>query len=184
MHPETLPAHSVTLGSSYFSSDESSEREAALCLDANYQQELTGAIASGYGRSHLTRENQAVYQAAYQTAKLAVRYARLYETPQALYDDLPLLWKQVGQAVSYRSAAHFCTWGRLCVNPNFYAIRRSRSLYGSSFWCGGFDGLCVGNFLTNQQCHTLIRPRHYEKGNNTSLCPSRTNLPAGNYKVF
>ncbi len=163
VHPETLPAHSVTLGSSYFSTDKSSEREAALCLDANYQQELTGATASGYGRSDLTRENQAVYQAAYQTAKLAVRYARLYETPQALYDDLPLLWKQVGQAVSYRHRQPTSVPGAGCVLTRTFMP--SDDPDRCTVVASGVGNLMVCLWdPTNQQCHTLIRPRHYEKG--------------------
>ena len=73
------------LGSTYFSQDKPLAPENTLCLDANYQQGLTGATADGYGHFLTLTENRKVHQTAYSAVKLITRYAALYPEAKSLH---------------------------------------------------------------------------------------------------
>src|SRR5262245_28521434 len=88
------------LGSTYFGSSKPLKKETTLCLDANYQNGLTGATADGYGSFSCLEENRKVQKAAYRTVQLAVRYAKFYPDAKSLLAEIPR-FEHLGIAVKY-----------------------------------------------------------------------------------
>jgi hypothetical protein len=148
------------LGSTYFSNDKPFEAEETLCLDANYQQDHTGATADGYGHFGSLAENRKVQLTAYRTVKYMTRYASLYPDPESLMTDLPALFHHVGEAVKF-SFLHPKEAGTTsCVLTRVFNTEK-----GIILVCAGIgDGMVAVFDPVKKIAKTLISPRQYDRG--------------------
>jgi len=141
--------------------------EKCLCLDANYQQGKTGASADGYGY-YDPEMNKKIYQTAYRASKVAVRYAKLYDSAQDMFLELPQLFQHIKEAIVYGSLNPQEVSESSCFLTRVFPSKNGKS---TVVIAGVGDGMVVSWEPGDKKLTTILKPRCYNQGAKSQFTP-------------